>query len=125
MPSRSDFVWVIVDATIGSTIGGSPKAGMPYSGSMVERKFTIDGVPKGEGYLLVQAYDVNKDVDVRINGHKLPSWDLPPAAGRWQTWVDRIQSGALQHGENVMTFQVAGADAVAIRGVVVHWREEG
>ena len=121
---RSDFVWVNFDEQFVTT---NPEA---------SRTFQIDGKPVGTGYLLIQAFDVNGTGHrILINGHDLPSFDIPPQEGngRWTTWMDRIPPTYLCQGRNTITIRAASGteppgplyvpDPFFVANVVIHWRE--
>ncbi len=90
MPARSDFEWVTFDATF---TAASPAH---------TRHFAVQGNPVRNAYLLIQVFGVNTpDHEIFINGHRLPSFDIPPHPGnRWMTWMDGIPYGFLQAGGN-------------------------
>jgi hypothetical protein len=93
--------------------------------------FVVEGAPRGRGYLLVQAHDVEGgDHEIEINGHSLPfAGGAPNLAAhadlRWVTWMVRIPRGVLQQGQNRITIRRVGADGFSVAGVVAHWREAG
>ena len=90
------------------------------------RTFNISGTPTGTGYLVVTVYDLeDSEHRVLINGRDLGSFDIPkaPTANRWQTWMDRIESGVLRSGTNTIQLRRhSGEDNFVVRDVVVQWR---
>jgi len=109
-----------------------------FKGKSTDPKtFTIAGEPRGDGYLLIQAYDVGVySHEIKINERPLPAHDIPPdaAANRWQTWMDYIPAGYLENGSNsiqivrgnneLTTGTDKGDDNFLIQGVTIHWMED-
>lgn len=131
--TSSDFAWVNFDHVF---TPNSPTA---------TRTFQVDGVPvaanpndvasnaKAEGYVLVQALDVENSSGsteslhrIQINGTDLPAFDIPVEGRAWQTWMDRIPPGLLKFGDNRITVIRGGNDADNFRvaNIAVHWREK-
>ncbi|NJP10360.1 MAG: hypothetical protein HC866_13525 [Leptolyngbyaceae cyanobacterium RU_5_1] len=94
--ARSDFSWVSFDFQFNAQ---NPQA---------TRTFTIEGNPlsSGDGYLLIQAFDVERDDHrILINDQDLPSFDIPPQSegSLWTTWMDRVPQSFLNRGQNRIT----------------------
>lgn len=123
--ARSDFVWVNFDELFTD------------NNTAATREFTVQGNPisagggngvKAEGYLLIQARDVEANNHrILINNQELPSFDIPSDANdQWFTWMDRIPEGFLKVGQNRITIRrVANNDNFRVANVAVHWREQG
>ncbi len=111
--ARSDFAWVNFDQQFNS------------STTQATRSFTVEGNPIGTGYLLIQAFDVERgNHQILINGQALPSFDIPTHGNRqWFTWMDRIPAKYLEPGTNRLTIQRMGAEDFFVANVAVHWRE--
>ena len=90
------------------------------------RSFTVSGTPTGTAYLVVTVFDVeSSNHRIIINGQDLGGFDIPrgPAENRWQTHMDRIESGVLRSGTNTIQLRRAsGEDNFVVRDVVVQWR---
>jgi hypothetical protein len=118
--ARADFVFFSIDEEL---------SGAFVADQTAVKEFVIDGKPVGQGYILIQTFDVQlAGHSILINGKNLPDWDLPkhPAREVWQTWMDRIPAGVLKQGKN--TIQITkqpGFDKFEIRGISINWREEG
>lgn len=126
MATRSDFAVVRVDAHFGDN-AGDISSGLPFVGNQKSVNFTIDGVPSGKGYILINSFDVDSQShQVQINGKNLPGADLVTKASnnRWQTRMRDIPSGVLKQGGNTLTIKRAsGGDNFLITETVVNWRE--
>lgn len=126
MATRSDFAVVRVDAHFGDN-AGDLSTSLPFVGNQKSVSFTIDGVPSGKGYILINSFDVDSEShQVQINGNDLPGRDLVTNAGanRWQTRMRDIPGGVLKQGGNTLTIKRAsGGDNFLITETVVNWRE--
>lgn len=81
MATRSDFAVVRVDAHFGDN-AGDLSTSLPFVGNQKSVSFTIDGVPSGKGYILINSFDVDSEShQVQINGNDLPGRDLVMNAG--------------------------------------------
>ncbi|MWG34883.1 DUF7383 domain-containing protein [Halomarina oriensis] len=83
----------------------------------------VDGAV--DGYVTVQALDVDAyGHEILVNGDPLSGFDIPPASG-WQSWMDVMTGATLHEGEN--TIQVRrdtdSRDAFVVGTVRVNWRE--
>lgn len=89
--------------------------------------FYVDGVILPPWiYLIVTAYDVhNYGHRILINGQDLPGFDIPPAPGRWQTWMSVVPIPLIQKGYNTIQIKrdTSTGDNFAIGTVAIHWRE--
>lgn len=119
--ARSDFAWIpfFEDFNSGNTVATRP--------------FQIEGTPFGDGYLLIQQFDVEVSTHrIQINGTDLPGLDLTPMPPGnpdrvWLTWMDRIPPDILRSGANRLTIRRSEQtdEFFAIANVAVHWRELG
>lgn len=111
--ARSDFTMV--------TFNHSFNAASPSE----TRNFSVEGNPVRDGYLLVQAFDVERNShEIAINGQRLPGFDLPrDGNNEWQTWMEQIPHGFLNSGQNRITIRRRGNDDFRVANVVIHWRE--
>lgn len=112
--------------------------GFEFKGKSTDTvEFTITGEPEGDGYLLIQTYDVGVySHEIVINDRPLPAHDIPPhpAANKWQTSMDYIPARRLRNGVNKIkivrgdnestTGKDKGDDNFYIQGVAIHWREK-
>jgi hypothetical protein len=131
----ADFAFIKFDQHLGDNENDlNTPAGFTWAGGQATKEFTINGSarPVGQGYLLIQTYDVDfRNHEILINGKKLPGWDIPthPADQVWQTWMERIPSGFLKAGTNTIQIVKSATtkekvDNFLVRSVTVHWREE-
>lgn len=89
------------------------------------RSFTIDGVPVGDGYMLIQALDVGVfSHKIFINKRLIEGPVLPQHPG-WQTWMIVIEGQMLKQGRNTIQFvrDDRTGDDFVIGNVIIHWRE--
>lgn len=138
MAERSDFKRIDVRSHIGNNPGPIP--GFPsytFDGPSVQRDFTAgEGVT--DGYILLQVFGVQRgSARIKINGQGLPDADIlagpdQPSPGPeknkyWHTWWDSIPDGIMQEGDNTLVIEAGsgsgGLDDIAIRDVVIHYRE--
>jgi len=90
-----------------------------------EKRFEVPVEGAVDGYVTVQALDVDAyDHEILVNGDPLSGFDIPPASG-WQCWMDVMSGATLQEGEN--TIQVRrdtdSRDAFVVGTLRVNWRE--
>lgn len=125
MALRADFEVIKFNSHLGDNAGDLNVPWTTFQGNQTPvRSFVIGQRPIGAGYLLVQAFDVdNENHRILINGIDLGGWDIASDGG-WQTWMDVIESGVLQQGNNTIQFiRAGGNDNFVIASVVVNWRE--
>lgn len=122
----ADFVIVKFNEHLGDKPGDLKAPSFNFVGNQSSLKnFTIPGVPAGDGYLFIQAADVQKKGHkILINGTDLPGTDIDKTGGgKWRDVMDVIPSGVLHKGNNTIKIQGAsGGDNFLIANVVVHWR---
>lgn len=132
MGLRSDFTYLRFNEHLGDKAGDLKMTEVPTTwvgGQTSLKNFTAEGpVLPGYAYLMVTAYDVQSyGHRVVINGLDLNGFDIPPCPGRWQTWMDLIDTAFIAPGNN--TFQIikktGSTDNFIIGTVVIHWRELG
>lgn len=112
--AQADFKWVNFDTNFNS------------STTNASRTFTVDSTPANDtGYLLVQAFDVERgNHRLRLNDKDLPSFDIPKHGDKqWFTWMDRIPPGFLKKGTNKLEILRMGQEDFTVANVAVHWRE--
>ncbi|MFC5971284.1 hypothetical protein ACFPYI_08085 [Halomarina salina] len=83
----------------------------------------VDGAV--DGYVTVQALDVDSyGHEVLINGEELSGFDIPPSSG-WQCWMDVLNGATLLEGENTIKIcrDTDSRDGFAVGTVRVTWRE--
>lgn len=88
-------------------------------------EFEIDAEEPHEGFVGIQAFDVETyGHEIRINGEPLSGFDIPPNDG-WQYWEDTITGASLVEGTNTVeiTRDPESGDAFAVGTVTVHWKE--
>lgn len=126
MATRSDFAVVRMNAHFGDNAGDIGTS-LPFVGNQKTVNFTVDGVPVGKGYILINSFDVDATThQVQINGKDLPGSDLVAKAAnnRWQTRMRDIPADVLKQGVNALTIKrAAGSDNFLIQEIIVHWRE--
>lgn len=126
MALRSDFVVINFNKELGDRDTFPDKPWAEFVGNQTEENFFISDVPVGTAYLLLQLYHVNEiGHQILINGHHLSGGDITPHSG-WQTWMDEIESGKLQAGNNTIQIRrnTNTGDNFIVGRVVVHWREQ-
>jgi hypothetical protein len=90
-----------------------------------ERSFEVPVGGVVDGYVTVQALDVDAyGHQILVNGDSLSGFDLPPSSG-WQCWMDVLSDASLREGENTIQFRrdPDTPDAFAVGTVRVTWRE--
>jgi hypothetical protein len=129
MALHGNFAIVRFDQLLGPKDTGIADPDIPFVGNQTsEREFWIDGMPAGEGYVLIQAADVGSyGHRILINGVDLPHHDLNPESAR-QTWrlsMDIIPDGILAQEAN--TIQIvrdsSTEDDFVVGSATIHWRE--
>ncbi|UCE36522.1 MAG: hypothetical protein JSW00_13520 [Thermoplasmata archaeon] len=123
----ANFDIIIFNEQIGDEEGEIDVPWYVYVGDQTtKRTFNIPGVPTGNGYIIVQVYDVqNKGHKIIINGEDLPGEDIiRTRENQWQDVTDVIPEGILRQGRN--TIQIVGAksgDNIMIGAVIINWKE--
>jgi len=127
MALRSDFRLVVFNEHLGDKAGDIKAGWANFVGNQTTiRNFYIDGYPTNEAYLILQAYDIHKSGHkILINGQDLGGFDIPPDPGKWQTWMDRIDTTKLKKGNNTIQIvrDASTGDNFIVCMVIIHWRE--
>jgi hypothetical protein len=122
----ADFTLISFNEHLGDNAGDLDVNETFVGNESTVRTFTIAGTPTGTAYLVLTVYEVgDSDHRIVINGKDLGSFDIPraPAEDRWQTYMDRIESGVLRSGTNtIQLIRDSGGDNFVVRDVVVQWR---
>jgi hypothetical protein len=125
--AHADFAVITFNEHLGdneSDLGSS--WGTFVGNATTVRNFTVDGVPTGLGYLLIQTFDVqSQNHRIKINGKDLGGADIfpHPVENKWQTWMDGIESGVLKSGNNtIQIVRAPGGDNFLIANVTINWR---
>lgn len=131
MPAPSSFVGLSFYQHLGDKPSDLDVPWAEWRGDETsEKTFMIPGPPQGDGFLLLNTYDVEESGHAIVingkSGEAVIGADVPvhPTEYRWQTWMGRINSGVLRQGEN--TIQITrkpGGDNFVVGGVVVQWRD--
>lgn len=126
MATRANFEIITFNSHLGDNVADLNVPWATFQGDeSSEESFFIEQPPSGPGYIILKAFNVDNDNHrIVINGQNLGGVDIRSDTG-WQTWMDVIDSGILQQGDNTIQFQRAsGGDNFAISNVAIHWREE-
>lgn len=94
----------------------------PHKGTTSTKKeFTIDNDPTGDGYVLVQSYDVQTSPKFYVNDIE-QGWIIARHSDKkaWETWASPIYD--LKKGKNTIHFTTKVSGGMAIANVIVHWR---
>ena len=125
----SDFVIVPIQQHLGDNKNDIFAPGYPYRGDVSDTfNFTIDSIPSGVGYLLVQIYGSYFEGNtIVINGQ-----DVTSAGGNfgnsgsenWATLTVLLDEDVLKQGENSIQFlrNLNTEDNFLIDNVVVNWK---
>ena len=125
MPSCSNFVVITFWEHLGNKRGDLSTSATWVGDQTTIRNFNIEGVPEGDGYVLIQAYNIHDPTHrVLINGQNLGGRDIPKDTS-WQTWMDRIEPGKLRQGNNTIQIvrDTSTGDNFIIKSVAIHWTE--
>ena len=128
MAMRSDFRMIDFNEHLGDNAADLNVPWATFKGDKTTLKtFHIDGNPKGEAYLIIQAYNVQEYTHkILINGTPLAGVSIPkgPSEVRWQTSMDRIEP-QLKPGPNKIQIErdPKTTNNFVVGKVVVQWRE--
>ena len=87
--------------------------------------FTVPADGAIDGYVTVQALDVESyDHEILVNDESLSGFDIPPAEG-WQCWMDVMAGVELVEGENTVQIRrdKESDDDFVVGTLRVTWRE--
>lgn len=126
--AKANFAVVRFDEHLGDDVADIPGAGLyTFVGNQTTAKqFEIGREPVGDGYLIIQVYDVQSTGHrIQVNGTDLPGQDIVPTdTFRWESWVDIVSAGILQKGTNtIRVLRASGGDNIIIASIFIHWRE--
>lgn len=126
--SRADFRIVLFFEHLGNR-EGDLETDFPFVGNQTSIKtFDVGGTPAGEGYVLLQTYDVDTyRHSLIINGLETGYVHLLAQVGaaHWHTAMFTFPKELLHTGENTMQIlRASGGDNFLVGPAAVHWREE-
>jgi len=127
----SDFVIVPIQQHLGDNKNDIFAPGYPYRGDVSDTfNFTIDSIPDGSGYLLVQIYgSYFEGHTIIINGQSVtsPSGNFGNSgSANWATLTVLLDEDVLRHGQNSIQFlrNPNTEDNFLIDNVVVNWKHQ-
>jgi hypothetical protein len=127
MALRADFEVINFWEHLGDKKGDINTSAKFVGDQSTVRSFYIGQRPLGAGFVTLQLFDIqNSGHHIKINGQELAGMDIPkhPAADRWLTWTDTIESGILRQGSNtIQIVRTSSGDNFIVRSVIVNWRE--
>ena len=125
----SDFVVVPIQQHLGDNKNDIFAPGYPYMGDVSDTfNFTIDSIPDGGGYLLVQIYGSYFDGHtIIINGQSVasPGGNFGNSGStNWATLTVLLDEDVLKQGQNSLQFlrNPNTEDNFLIDNVVVNWK---
>lgn len=125
----SDFVIVPIQQHLGDNKNDIFAPSYPYRGDVSDTfNFTIDSIPDGDGYLLVQIYgSYFEGHTIIINGQSVtsPSGNFGNSgSANWATLTVLLDEDVLKQGQNSIQFlrNPNTEDNFLIDNVVVNWK---
>jgi hypothetical protein len=123
--AKSDFAIVKFGEHLGNDKADLNAPAFTFVGDRSsEKEFEIQGMPIGEGYVLLNIAGVQSyNHRILINGRNLRGADIPPTGQRWATWMDGIEEGVLRPGRNTIQVRGGDSDNFLLEFAVIHWRQ--